>query len=107
MVAMGSIIIKDIPPYVTFISGAAAKLNRVGLERLGKTPSDIESLQALYAAANLEPLDKAFRRSPGAWWYHDLAEFFRVQQRKTCDYRSVGSDIDASASAGNKIGARI
>ena len=94
MVAMGSVIVKDIPPYVTFISGAATKLNHVGLQRSGKNDSEIESLRALYASANTEPLKEIVQRYPNAWWYADFVEFLGAQQRKICDYARVGASTD-------------
>lgn len=94
MVAMGSVIIKDIPPYVTFVSGVATKLNRIGLQRNGKSESEIESLRALYASAATEPLTDVVQRHPDAWWYSDLKEFSRVQTRITCDYTRVGAATD-------------
>lgn len=92
MVAMGSIVVKDIPPYVTFISGAATRLNLVGMQRQGKTPAEIESLRQLYARAHSQPLGQLVSQDPGAWWAQDVRDFLAVQKRVTCDFSRVGTE---------------
>lgn len=91
MVAMGSVIYKDIPPYVTFISGAAVKLNRIGLERNGKSAQEIESLRQLYANADADSLKRAFADGQSEWWFDDFREFFELEQRELCDFSRIAA----------------
>lgn len=96
MVAMGSVVVKDIPPHVIFISGVATRLNQVGLERRGKSSEEIRSLRDLYARANSSTLEEAAGAGADEWWYPDFQDFMRAQKRKTCDFSRVGSAQSAN-----------
>ncbi|MBI2953252.1 MAG: hypothetical protein HYY30_02985 [Chloroflexi bacterium] len=93
MIGMGSILTKDVPPYVTFISTRATKLNRVGLERRGKSAQDIQALAQLYDCARERPLGEAVQQREGGWWQADFEEFLTISRRQICDYSIVGASV--------------
>jgi UDP-N-acetylglucosamine acyltransferase len=89
MLGMGSIVTKDVPPFLTFYAGKARKLNRVGIQRMGHSETDIEALQAWYRSDSDLPLSERTATQREAWWYEDVQTFLAQSHRKICDTSNV------------------
>jgi UDP-N-acetylglucosamine acyltransferase len=87
MLGMGSIVTKDVPPYVTFYAGEAHKLNRVGMQRLGRSDADIDALQAWYRAGAGMSLRERMTElgQDEAWWREDVQHFLSHSHRNICE----------------------
>ncbi|AGK60085.1 Acyl-(acyl carrier protein)--UDP-N-acetylglucosamine O-acyltransferase [Archaeoglobus sulfaticallidus PM70-1] len=48
MIGMGSIVVKDVPPFVVYKNFICYKINEVGLERAGFNTSEIEEIKKYY-----------------------------------------------------------
>lgn len=87
MIAMGSIVVKDVPPYVLFMAGVATRVNHVGLERMGRTREEIAALEEWYATLYRPSANAAdVLVDEGQWWRQDMVEFFRLSRRNRCKY---------------------
>lgn len=102
MVAMGSIVIKDIPPFVTFIAGAAVKLNRVGLQRLGRSEAEIAALDRFYGACGPSRLVEMLAQSPAGWWEEDVRAYVHQSRREQCGLAAYRTFVQEQQSDPNQ-----
>jgi UDP-N-acetylglucosamine acyltransferase len=89
MLGMGSIVTKDVPPYVTFYAGKARKLNRIGIHRKGHSDAEIDALENWYRAAPELTLNERISAQAESWWYEDVQTFLSQSHRKICDTSSI------------------
>jgi len=82
MLGMGSIVAKDVPPFVTFYAGQVHKLNTIGLHRMGYSQDEIEALAKWYGADTSRSLAERIEEARDGWWYEDLKAFLEKSQRK-------------------------
>ena len=83
MVGMGSVVVKDIPPYVTFVSGVATKLNYRGALLSERSASEQRDLLDWYLSQGNEGLNLGPELCD-RWWYADMKEFLALSRRKIC-----------------------
>ncbi len=90
MVGMGSVVIKDVPPHTMAVDGAARKVNRVGLERAGKTAEEIAEVLRYYESI-YRPGDDAFEAGVAQiakpWLAEDVARFFGCSRRPKMPFK--------------------
>ena len=86
MVGMGSVVVKDIPPYVTFVSGVATKLNYRGALLLERSASEQRDLLDWYLSQGNEGLNLSPKLCD-RWWYADMKEFLALSRRKICSLK--------------------
>lgn len=89
MLGMGSIVAKDVPPYLTYYAGKARKLNSIGVHRMGHSEADIEALLAWYRSDRELPLNERIAEQRDAWWYEDVQTFLQQSHRKICDMSNL------------------
>lgn len=91
MVGMGSAVVKDVPPHTLAVGGSARKINRVGLERLGRTADEIAQVQRYYEII-YRPSDDAFDAGVPKialpWFAEDIARFFGCSRRPKMSFES-------------------
>jgi UDP-N-acetylglucosamine acyltransferase len=85
MIGMGSVVTKDVPPYVTFYRGKAQKLNRIGMQRMERSSEEIEAIVKWYRETNGRPLQERLESVRETWWYEDLQRFLELSQRTISD----------------------
>jgi UDP-N-acetylglucosamine acyltransferase len=81
MLGMGSIVAKDVPPFVTFYAGQIHKLNAIGMHRMGYSESEIQALAEWYGADTSQSLRERLDEAQDCWWYADLKLFLEKSER--------------------------
>ncbi|MEO8391381.1 MAG: hypothetical protein ABI700_00175 [Chloroflexota bacterium] len=89
MLGMGSIVTKDIPPYVLFYAGQVHRLNTIGIHRIGHSDEEIQALRDWYRSDATIPLNERGSGDCDGWWHEDVKLFLEKSHRKICDLSSI------------------
>jgi len=94
MVAMGSTVVRDVPPYAVFNGkgeqNCVAGINWIGLQRLGKANEDVQALEKWFITRyNTNEKDAASLLSKDMWFSRAFNEFTTARQRNSM-MRPVG-----------------
>jgi UDP-N-acetylglucosamine acyltransferase len=76
MVAMGSVVLRDVLPFTMLVNQRVQKLNLIGLSRQGVNPVDIQGISALYHRFRPQHLGE-----DGTWYGKIVSDFCKRSKR--------------------------